>query len=134
MWSSVVLGFLVIAQAKCLSNLTDVKNQNTETSEIMSLNSSVDIKSNLFRLLLNQESLIRLALERKVHNLGLDVREIKTNMATNNKRLQDKIEVLEKQVNLLSSENQVLRADQSNLTDLLSGELRNGQRFISSIY
>ena len=134
MWSSVVLGFLVIAQANCLSNLTDVKNQNTETSEIMSLNSSVDIKSNLFRLLLNQESLIRLALERKVHNLGLDVREIKTNMATNNKRLQDKIEVLEKQVNLLSSENQVLRADQSNLTDLLSGELRNGQRFISSIY
>ena len=134
MWSSVVLGFLVIAEAKCLSNLTDVKNQNTETSEIMSLNSSVDIKSNLFRLLLNQESLIRLALERKVHNLGLDVREIKTNMATNNKRLQDKIEVLEKQVNLLSSENQVLRADQSNLTDLLSGELRNGQRFISSIY
>ena len=82
MWSSVVLGFLVIAQAKCLSNLTDVKNQNTETSEIMSLNSSVDIKSNLFRLLLNQESLIRLALERKLHNLGLDVREIKTNMAT----------------------------------------------------
>lgn len=134
MWSSVVLGFLVIAQANCLSNLTDVKNQNTETSEIMSLNSSVDIKSNHFRLLLNQESLIRLALERKVHNLGLDVREIKTNMATNNKRLQDKIEVLEKQVNLLSSENQVLRADQSNLTDLLSGELRNGQRFISSIY
>lgn len=134
MWSSVVLGFLVIAQANCLSNLTDVKNQNTETSEIMSLNSSVDIKSNLFRLLLNQESLIRLALERKVHNLGLDVREIKTNMATNNKRLQDNIEVLEKQVNLLSSENQVLRADQSNLTDLLSGELRNGQRFISSIY
>lgn len=134
MWSSVVLEFLVIAQANCLSNLTDVKNQNTETSEIMSLNSSVDIKSNLFRLLLNQESLIRLALERKVHNLGLDVREIKTNMATNNKRLQDKIEVLEKQVNLLSSENQVLRADQSNLTDLLSGELRNGQRFISSIY
>lgn len=134
MWSSVVLEFLVIAQANCLSNLTDVKNQNTETSEIMSLNSSVDIKSNHFRLLLNQESLIRLALERKVHNLGLDVREIKTNMATNNKRLQDKIEVLEKQVNLLSSENQVLRADQSNLTDLLSGELRNGQRFISSIY
>lgn len=134
MWSSVVLGFLVIAQANCLSNLTDVKNQNTETSEIMSLNSSVDIKSNHFRLLLNQESLIRLALERKVHNLGLDVREIKTNMATNNKRLQDNIEVLEKQVNLLSSENQVLRADQSNLTDLLSGELRNGQRFISSIY
>lgn len=134
MWSSVVLGFLVIAQANCLSNLTDVKNQNTETSEIMSLNSSVDIKSNLFRLLLNQESLIRLALERKVYNLGLDVREIKTNMATNNKRLQDNIEVLEKQVNLLSSENQVLRADQSNLTDLLSGELRNGQRFISSIY
>ena len=134
MWSSVVLGFLVIAQANCLSNLTDVKNQNTETSESMSLNSSVDIKSNLFRLLLNQESLIRLALERKVHNLGLDMREIKTNMATNNKRLQDNIEVLEKQVNLLSSENQVLRADQSNLTDLLSGELRNGQRFISSIY
>ena len=134
MWSSVVLGFLVIAQANCLSNLTDVKNQNTETSESMSLNSSVDIKSNLFRLLLNQESLIRLALERKVHNLGLDMREIKTNMATNNKRLQDNIEVLEKQVNLLSSENQVLRADQFNLTDLLSGELRNGQRFISSIY
>lgn len=123
MWSTAVHVFLVIAQANCLSDLTDDKHQNTETSEVVSLNSSLDIKFDIFRQLLNQETLIRLALERKVHYFGMDVHEIKTNMATNNKRLQDKIEVLEKQVNLLRLENQMLRADQSNLTDFLSGKL-----------
>ena len=126
MWCSLVPGFLVIVLANTLSTLTDDKHQNAKTGKVMGLNSSVDIRSDILRQLLNQETLIRLALERKVQSVLMEMRELETKLTSNNKQVQDEVIALQQMVHLLRTENEAMKAQlegKSNTTALLSGKL-----------
>nr|XP_022294285.1 uncharacterized protein LOC111104556 [Crassostrea virginica] len=79
MLSRLVLVFLFVVQTNSLSVLTDDKAQTTKTDE----------ETALVRQLLNQETLIRMALDRKVHELVKGMAELKKNMETSNQQLQD---------------------------------------------
>ena len=124
MLSRLLLVFLFVVQTNSLSVLTDDKSQATKT----------DGETVLVRQLLNQETLIRMALDRKVNELVKGMAEMKKNMETSNQQLQDaKIEMqtnnrqlqdATKEIAALKIENSALKAEwqvQSNLTAFLSG-------------
>ena len=79
MLSRLVLVFLFVVQTNSLSVLTDDKSQATKT----------DGETVLVRQLLNQETLIGMALDRKVNDLVKGMAEMKKNMETSNQKLQD---------------------------------------------
>ena len=98
MLSRLGLVFLFVVQTNSLSNLTDDKTQTTTI---------------FIRYLLNQETLIRMALDRKVNDL------VNSMTAMENKMVTTKMEIA-----ALRHENSALKAEfqvQSNVTTLLSG-------------
>nr|XP_022320147.1 complement C1q-like protein 2 isoform X2 [Crassostrea virginica] len=109
MMSRLVLVFLFVVQTHSLSVLTDDKSQATKT----------DGETALVRQLLNQETLIRMALDKKVNDLVKIIAEIQNSLGTNNQQLQD----AKKEIAALKNENSALKAEwqvQSNVTTLLS--------------
>ena len=124
MLSRLVLVFLFVEQTNSLSVLTDDKSQTTKTVG----------ETVLVRQLLNQETLIRMALDRKVNDLVKGMAEMKKDMETSNQKLQDakreiqtnkqQLQDATKEIAVLKNENSALKAKwqvQSNLTTLLSG-------------
>lgn len=104
-----VFGFLCVIPSSCLSILTDGEIQNGTLSD-----DSVDSKTDVFRQLLNQETLIRMSLVKNVHSLMKDMVEMKESMSTSNKRLNDaekEISSLKNEVQLLKTENQKLKEE-----------------------
>ena len=98
MLSRLGLVFIFVVQTNSLSNLTDDKTQTTTT---------------FIRYLLNQETLIRMALDRKVNDL------VNSMTAMENKMVTTKMEIA-----ALRHENSALKAElqvQSNVTTHLSG-------------
>ncbi|XP_078341128.1 uncharacterized protein LOC111122800 [Crassostrea virginica] len=79
MLSRLVLVFLFVVQTNSLSVLTDDKSQTTKN----------DGETVLVRQLLNQETVIRMALDRKVNDLVKGIADLKKNMETSNQQLQD---------------------------------------------
>nr|XP_011438924.2 uncharacterized protein LOC109617055 [Crassostrea gigas] len=104
-----VFGFLCVIPSTCLSILTDGETQNGTLRD-----ESVDTKTDVFRQLLNQETLIRMSLVKNVHSLMKDMVEMKESMSTSNKRLHDaekEISSLKNEVQLLKTENQKLKEE-----------------------
>ena len=124
MMSGLVVVFLFVVQTNSLSVLTDDKSQATKTVG----------ETVLVRQLLNQETLIRMALDRKVNELVKGMVDLKKNMETSSQQLQDakreiqtnkqQLQDATKEIAVLKNENSALKAKwqvQSNLTTLLSG-------------
>ena len=124
MMSGLVVVFLFVVQTNSLSVLTDDKSQATKT----------DGETVLVRQLLNQETLIRMALDRKVNELVKGMVDLKKNMETSSQQLQDakreiqtnkqQLQNATKEIAVLKNENSALKAKWqvlSNLTTLLSG-------------
>ena len=124
MMSRLPLVFLFVVQTHSLSVLTDDKAQTTKT----------DGEMVLVRQLLNQETLIGMALDRKVNDLVKGMAEMKKNMETSNQQFKDAKREIEtnkqqlqdatKEIAALKNENSALKAEwqvQSNLTAFLSG-------------
>nr|XP_019926227.2 uncharacterized protein LOC105336352 [Crassostrea gigas] len=104
MMSYIILGFLCVIPSICLSILTDGETQNGTLRD-----ESVDTETDVFRQLLNQETLIRMSLVKNVHSLMKDMIEMKESMSASNKRLHDaekEISSLKNEVQLLKTENQ----------------------------
>ncbi|XP_078341116.1 uncharacterized protein LOC111118614 [Crassostrea virginica] len=127
MLSRLVLVFLFVVQTNSLCVLTDDKSQTTKT----------DGETVLVRQLLNQETLIRMALDRKVNDLVKVIAEIQNSLGTNNQQLQDakkeiqtinqQLQDAKKEIAALKNENRSLKAEwqfQSNVTTLLSDKLK----------
>ena len=123
MMSRLVLVFLFVVQTNFLSVLTDDKSQTTKTVG----------ETVLVRQLLNQETLIRMALDRKVNDLVKGMADLKKNMETSNQQLQDakretetnkqQLQDATKEIAVLRHKNSALKAEwqvQSNITTLLS--------------
>nr|XP_034302812.1 uncharacterized protein LOC105336353 [Crassostrea gigas] len=109
MMSYIILGFLCVIPSSCLSILTDGETQNGTLRD-----ESGDSKTDVFRQLLNQETLIRMSLVKNVHSLMKDMVEMKESMSTSNKRLHDaekEISSLKNEVQLLKTENQKLKEE-----------------------
>lgn len=107
--SYIILGFLCVIPSSCLSILTDGETQNGTLRD-----ESGDSKTDVFRQLLNQETLIRMSLVKNVHSLMKDMVEMKESMSTSNKRLHDaekEISSLKNEVQLLKTENQKLKEE-----------------------
>ncbi|XP_019926227.3 structural maintenance of chromosomes protein 2 [Magallana gigas] len=104
MMAYIILGFLCVIPSICLSILTDGETQNGTLRD-----KSVDTETDVFRQLLNQETLIRMSLVKNVHSLMKDMIEMKESMSASNKRLHDaekEISSLKNEVQLLKTENQ----------------------------
>nr|XP_022307699.1 complement C1q-like protein 2 [Crassostrea virginica] len=113
MLSRLLLVFLFFVQTNSLPVLTDEKSQATKT----------DGETLLVRQRSNQETPIRMALDRKVNELVKGVAEMIMETVTNNKQLLD----AKKEIAALKNENSALKAEwqfQSNVTTLLSDKLK----------
>ncbi|XP_061182705.1 uncharacterized protein LOC133191048 [Saccostrea echinata] len=101
---------LCISVTNGLSALTDDEIQNV--TSLLGQESGGKPNTDLFRQLLNQETLIRMALVKNVHTLMKDMVEMKQSMATNDRRLQEaekEILVLKQEVQTIESENQQIK-------------------------
>ena len=74
MWSGLFLGFLCVVQTKSLSVLTDDRPQASGPD-------GETAKTDILRQLLNQETVIRMSLDKKVYDLVKDFSEMNKNMA-----------------------------------------------------
>ena len=120
MWSSLFLGFLFVVQTKSLSVLTDDRPQTSGPD-------GETAKTDILRQLLNQETVIRMGLDKKVHDLVKDVVEMKRNVdnmkriiVTTNRDLVD----AKNEIAAIKKENSILKTDcqvQSNVTSYLYG-------------
>nr|XP_022324157.1 uncharacterized protein LOC111125028 [Crassostrea virginica] len=111
MWSRIALGFLFLTQTNSLSLLTDGDPQN-----ITSVDKSGDSKTDVFRQLLNQETLIRMTMDKKVQGILKDIIEMKGSLVTNNQRLNE----AEKEIVNLRNENQALKAENLRFNQVIS--------------
>lgn len=105
--SYIILGFLCVIPSISFSILTDGETQNSTLWD-----ESVDTTTDVFRQLLNQETLIRMSLVKNVHSLMKDMVEMKESVLTSNKRLHDaekEILILKNDVKVLNTENQRLK-------------------------
>nr|XP_022320446.1 eisosome protein 1-like [Crassostrea virginica] len=107
MLSRLVLVFLFVVQANSLSVLTDDKSQATNT----------DGETVLVRQLLNQETLIRMALDRKVNDLVKGMAEMKKDMETSNQKLQDAKREIEINNQQLQDAKREIRTNNQQLQD-----------------
>lgn len=90
-----------------MSRLTDAETQNVSLR-----NEATATKTEVFKLLLNQETLIRISLVKDVNSIMEDMLEVKGRFSTNNIRLGDiekEISSLKNEVQLLKTENQKLK-------------------------
>ena len=118
MWSHIALGFLFLTQTNSLSPHTDGDHQN-----ITSVDKSGDSKTDVFRQLLNQETLIRMTMDRKVQGILKDIIEMKSDLANNAKQLSDaekEIITLRNEVSSLKTENQALQAETQKFKQVIS--------------
>ena len=118
MWSRIALGFLFLSQTNSLSLLTDGVPQN-----ITSVDKSVDSKTDVFRQLLNQETLIRMTMDKKVQGILKDIIEMKGDLATNAQQLREaekEIISLRNEVSSLKTENQALQAETQKFKQVIS--------------
>ncbi|XP_022324144.2 multimerin-2-like [Crassostrea virginica] len=118
MWTRITLGFLFLTQTNSLSLLTDGDPQN-----ITSVDKSGDSNTDVFRQLLNQETLIRMTMDRKVQGILKDIIEMKSDLATNAKQLSDaekEIITLRNEVRSLKTENQALQAETQKFKQVIS--------------
>ena len=111
MWTRIALGFLFLTQTYSLSLLTDGDPQN-----ITSVDKSGDSKTDVFRQLLNQETLIRMTMDKKVQGILKDIIEMKGSLVTNNQRLNE----AEKEIVNLRNENQALKAENLRINQVIS--------------
>ena len=111
MWSRIAVGFLYLTQTTSLSLLTDGDPQN-----ITSVDKSRDSTTDVFRQLLNQETLIRMTMDKKVQGILKDIIEMKGSLVTNNQRLNE----AEKEIVHLRNENQALKAENLRINQVIS--------------
>ena len=118
MWSRIALGFLFLTQTNSLLLLTDGDSQN-----ITSVDKSGDSKTDVFRQLLNQETLIRMTMDKKVQGILKDIIEMKGDLVTNAKQLREaekEIITLRNEVRSLKTENQALQAETQTFKQVIS--------------
>ena len=118
MWTSIALGFFFLAQTNSLSPLTDGDPQN-----ITSVDKSGDSKTDVFRQLLNQETLIRMTMDKKVQGILKDIIEMKGDLATNAQQLREaekEMITLKNEVRSLKTENQALQAETQKFKQVIS--------------
>ena len=91
MLSYLFLAILFVARTHSLSSVTDDKAQPTgpDGQTTTCRCRSEDAQSDILRQLLNQETLIRMALDRKVSDLVNDMADMKNYVQTSTKQLQD---------------------------------------------
>lgn len=97
MWSRLILGFFL--------PLT------THVPEIVGIRSPWKSKDEIFRQLLNQETLIRYALDKKIHDIVNDLFNMKENMVKKQNYLQSKFEDLKKENQELSKQLQEFKGE-----------------------
>ena len=132
MWSGLFLGFLFVVQTKSLSVLTDDRPQTSGPD-------GETAKTDILRQLLNQETIIRMALDKKVYDLDKDFIEMKENMAemknnnvNNNKQLQDakrEIEINKQQLQDAKAEIAVLKDEIRSLRTKFNASNLNAFKF-----
>ena len=117
MWSGLFLGFLFVVQTKSLSVLTDDRPQTSGPD-------GETAKTDILRQLLNQETIIRMALDKKVYDLDKDFIEMKENMAemknnnvNNNKQLQDAKREIETNKQQLQDAKREIETNKQQLQD-----------------
>ena len=88
---SLILGFLFVAQTNSLSSVSDDKPQPTgpDGQTTTCRCKTEDTQSDILRQLLNQETLIRMTLDKKVSDLANEMAEMKNYVKTSNKQFQD---------------------------------------------
>ncbi|XP_061193473.1 uncharacterized protein LOC133201698 [Saccostrea echinata] len=106
-----LLLFLHTAYVQCLSILTDNSGQNITQLDINDIDSkNVDV----FRQLLNQETIIRIALVKNVHSLMKDMVDLKQSMETletSQQKTEVEVTALRHEVNELKRENERLKLE-----------------------
>ena len=107
MMSGLVVVFLFVVQTNSLSVLTDDKSQTTKT----------DGETVLVRQLLNQETLIRMALDKKVNDLVKVIAEIQNSLGTNNQQLQDAKKEIETNMQQLLVAKRAIESNSQQLQD-----------------
>ena len=139
------LGILFVARTHSLSSVTDDKAQpigpdgQTTTCRCR----SEDAQSDILRQLLNQETLIRMALDRKVSDLVNDMADMKKYVQTSTKQLQDaKMEIdtnnqqlQDAKAEILSLRNEVLLLKNKNRkskADALEFQEKINVRFVTA--
>ncbi|XP_078341616.1 uncharacterized protein LOC111099936 [Crassostrea virginica] len=117
MWSGLFLGFLFVVQTKSLSVLTDDRPQTSGPD-------GETAKTDILRQLLNQETIIRMALDKKVYDLDKDFIEMKENMAemknnnvNNNRQLQDAKREIETNKQQLQDAKREIETNKQQLKD-----------------
>nr|XP_022294554.1 fibrinogen C domain-containing protein 1-like [Crassostrea virginica] len=110
MLSRLVFVFLFVVQTNSLSELTDDKSQTTKS----------DGETVLLRQLLNQETLIRMSLDRKVNELVKSIAEMKNkknSQVTTNKQLQDVQKEIQSNTQLLQGAKREIQTTNQQLQD-----------------
>ena len=110
MLSRLVFVFLLVVQTNSLSELTDDKSQTTKS----------DGETVLLRQLLNQETLIRMSLDRKVNELVKSIAEMKNkknSQVTTNKQLQDVQKEIQSNTQLLQGAKREIQTNNQQLQD-----------------
>jgi septal ring factor EnvC (AmiA/AmiB activator) len=112
-------------QSFALSVLTDNKNNNSTQLDVSRLDAgNVDV----FRQLLNQETLIRMTLVKNVHALMKDMVDLKQNMKTleaTQQKTESEVTNLRQEVESLKRENQKLEAKNRKCEDTLNTVKQN---------
>lgn len=102
-----IIGCLCVTQAGAISRLTDAETENVTLQD-----EAIVTKTDVLKILLNQETLIRMSLVKDVNSIMEDMLEVKEMMSTNNIRLGDvekEISSLKNKLQLLKTENQKLK-------------------------
>lgn len=103
----IIIWCLCVIPTSGFSRLTDTKTQNVTLRD-----EAVATKTDVFKILLNQETLIRVSLVKDVQGLMKEMIEMKEKMTTSNKRLHDaekEISSLKIDIHSLKTENQRLK-------------------------
>lgn len=102
-----IIGCLCVIPSSGFSRLTDAETQNVTLRD-----EAIATKTDVFKILLNQETLIRMSLVKDVNSLMKDMIEMKERMKTSNTRLHDaekEISSLKTEIHSLKTENQRLK-------------------------
>lgn len=103
-----IIGCLCVTQAGAISRLTDAETENVTLQD-----EAIVTKTDVLKMLLNQETLIRMSLVKDVNSIMEDMLEVKEMMSTNNIRLGD----VEKEISSLKNELQLLKTENQKLKE-----------------
>jgi regulator of replication initiation timing len=107
----IIISWILVNMISADSLLTDSK---LESCPSVCLNHSTNLEISNLRQQLNQESLIRLSLTKQVYTLVSDMIAIKQKIAgvfVEGRQFEDKLEAMEKTMEVLRSENKILRSE-----------------------